>query len=201
MGDGLVTAAILGDHGMLGSVVKRRWAELGADLVTPATADYIVNCIRPDDLILSERLSETATLIQPSTDAIAEDTDYAVGKRLLERIPAVTIRSGLVDITRQPGIAYRNWRCNPITPLEWADLAWELRDSPGVHVAGREPVSRFGVVSMVAYLWDEPAPVPGWAEVPNDRIQTDRHRTWDTLLEALTEYRAWLRPSVPPHPR
>jgi hypothetical protein len=189
----MVTAAILGERGMLGSVVKRRWAEHGAEITTAATADYIVNCIRPDDLLLSERLSETAILIQPSTDAIAEDSDYAVTKRILERIPAVTIRAGLVDITRQPGVAYRNWRCNPITPLEWADLAWDLRDRPGVHVAGREPVSRFGVASLVAYLWDRPAPVPAWSEVPLSRIQRDRDREWDTLMEALTEYRDWLR--------
>lgn len=188
----MVTAAVIGERGYLGSVVKRRWAELGADIVTAATADYVVNCIRPDDLLLSERLSETSVLIQPSTDAIAEDTDYAVTKRLLERIPAVTIRSGIVDIRHRLGVAYRNWSCNPITPLEWADLAWDLKDRPGVHVAGREPVSRYAVASLVAYVWDQPAPIPAWAEAPLFRVQRDRERTWDTLLEALVEYREWL---------
>lgn len=190
----MVTAAILGHRGMLGSVVARRWAELGAEIVTEATADYVVNCIRPDDLILSERLAETARLIQPSTDAIAEDSDYARGKRILERIPGtVTIRAGLVDITRQPDRAYRNWSCNPLTPLEWADLAWSVRDRPTVHSVGREPVSRHYVASLVADIFDRPQPVADWAEVPLSRVLDNYWTEWPPLADALTEYAAWLR--------
>jgi uncharacterized protein YbjT (DUF2867 family) len=177
---------VLGHLGMLGSVVARRWAELGAD-----DPGIVVNCIRPDDLALSVRLAETTRLIQPSTDAIDEDTDYARTKRLLERLPAVTIRSGLVDITRPLDIAYRNWRCNPLTPLEWADLAWDLRDHPGVHVAGREPLTRYEVARLVAEVWDRPQPIPAWSEVPLDRTQTPG--SWPPLREALVEYREWLR--------
>jgi hypothetical protein len=188
----MVTAHVLGERGMLGSVVRRRWAELGAEMTTAADAEYVINCIRPDDLVLSERLSETSCLIQPSTDAIAEDSNYAVTKRLLERIPAVTIRSGLVDIKRQPVRGYRNWLCNPLTPLEWADLAWDLRDRPGVHVAGREPVSRHLVASLVGYLWEMPQPVPDWADAPLSRVQP-QDQEWPPLAEALMEYRAWLQ--------
>ena len=187
-----MTATVLGERGMLGSVVRRRWAELGAELTTSANAEYVVNCIRPDNLLISDILAKTSRLIQPSTDAIAENSDYATGKRLLERLPAVTIRAGLVDITRQPQTAYRNWWCNPLTPLEWADLAWELRDSPGVHVAGRETVSRHLVASLVAYLWDRPQPTPAYAEEPLNRVQP-RDKDWPPLPDALTEYRKWLQ--------
>lgn len=173
---------VLGHHGMLGSVVARRWSELG-------DSDHVINCIRPDDLLLSYRLSR---LIQPSTDAIAEDTDYAATKRQLERIAgAVTIRSGLVDITRQPTIAYRNWLCNPLTPLEWADLAWQHRDEPGVHVEGRETVSRYDVATLVAELWGRPMPIPAQAPEPLSRVQPGGR--WPPLRDALIAYRDWLR--------
>jgi hypothetical protein len=188
------TVAVIGERGMLGSVVRRRWRELGAEIVT-ANADYIVNCIRPDDLLFSQRLAEASQLIQPSTDAIAEDTDYAVGKRILEQIPGVvTIRCGLVDVERQPVAAHRNWSCNPLTPLEWADLAWDLRDLPGVHIVGRETVSRYEVASNVAAIWDRPAPFPSWAEVPLWRVQPAGD-SWPPLAEALYDYREWLRQS------
>ena len=191
----MVTFTVLGSDGYLGSVVTRRWMELGASpRLTGEPADYVVNCIRPDDLLLSERIAETTRLIQPSTDAIAEDSDYARGKRILERIPgAVTIRAGIIDTRHDYAVAYRNWRCNPITPLEWAELAWELKDRPGLHLAGREGVSRHLVASLVAYFFDKPQPEPGWAEVPLSRIVEDDERDWNTLAEGLTEYREWLQ--------
>lgn len=177
---------VLGEHGYLGSVVKRRWAERGDP------GDYIVNCIRPDDILRSERLAETGRLIQPSTDAIAEDSDYARTKRILERLPgAVVIRAGIVDIRQDYGIAYRNWLCNPLTPLEWADLAYDLRDRPGLHVTGRERLTRYEVVRSVAEVWDRPAPVAAWAEATLSRIQTPGD--WPPLRDALVEFAAWLQ--------
>jgi hypothetical protein len=189
----MVTFAAAGGGGYLGSVVYRRWAEHGAEFTNDGP-DYIVNCIRPDDILLTERWAETSRLILPSTDAIAEDTDYARTKRILERTPgAVIIRAGIVDIRpeRQPSIAYRNWSCNPLTPLEWADAAWLLRDRPGLHILGREPVSRFQVTDTVARLWDYPAPVPSWSEVPLHRVQESRAK-YPPLSEALAEFKAWL---------
>jgi hypothetical protein len=191
----MVKAAILGHRGYLGTVITRRWAELGAEMAKPDEADTIVLAIAPDDLLLAEGLAGTCQLILPSTDAIAEDTDYARTKRILERTPgAVIIRAGIVDIRpeRQPSIAYRNWSCNPLTPLEWADAAWLLRDRPGLHILGREPVSRFQVTDTVARLWDYPAPVPSWAEVPLHRVQESRAK-YPPLADALTEFAEWLR--------
>jgi hypothetical protein len=191
----MVTFTVEG-HGYLGQVVERRWEELGGHvaLYGEPEAEYVVNCVQPDDVLLSERLAERYRLIQPSTDAIAEDTDYARTKRILERTPgAVIIRAGIVDIRpeRQPSIAYRNWSCNPLTPLEWADAAWLLRDRPGLHILGREPVSRFQVTDTVARLWDYPAPVPSWSEVPLHRVQESRAK-YPPLSEALAEFKAWL---------
>lgn len=191
----MVTFSVLGAAGYLGNVVTRRWIELGASpRLTGEPADYVVNCVRPDDFLLSERIAETARLIQPSSDAINEDTDYARGKRILERIPgAVIIRAGLVDIRRQPSIAYRNWRCNPLTPLEWADLAWDVKDRPGLHTAGRESLSRYQVADLVAELWDLPAPVPSWADVPLSRLVDNERAEWPPLRDALGEFREWSR--------
>lgn len=188
-----MTFGVIGERGYLGSAVKRRWQELGAtwDAIDP---EYVINCVRPDDLALTARLAETGNLICPSTDAIAEDTDYARGKRAVERTPgAVIIRAGIVDVRQDYPVAYRNWRCNPVTPLEWADLSWDLRDRPGLHLAGREAVSRHLVASLVAYFWERAQPTPGWADIPLSRLVEDGEREWNTLAEALAEYREWLR--------
>lgn len=189
----MVTFVVFGERGMLGAVVARRWQELGGIPSAGAEPpDYVVNCVRPDLPVWSEHLAEQARLIQPSTDAIAEDTEYARTKRIIERTPgAVIIRTGIVDVTRQPGVAYRNWRCNPLTPLEWADLAWRVKDRPGLHTAGREVVSRHQVASLVAYLWDTPQPVPAWSEVPLSRIVDNEGAEWPPLMDALMEYKEW----------
>jgi hypothetical protein len=196
----MVSAAVLGYRGYLGSVVARRWAELGVEMVHPDKADVVVLAVRPDNLLLAEALAAQGPLVVPSTDAIAEDTDYARTKRILERTPgAVIIRAGIVDIRpeRQPSIAYRNWSLNPLTPLEWADAAFLLRDRPGLHTLGREPVSRFQVTDTVARIWDYPAPVPSWAEVPLSRVQESRAQ-YPPLAEALTEFREWYGPAPLP---
>lgn len=171
---------VLGERGMLGSVVARRWLELG-------DTDHVINCIRPDDLKLTWR----ELPISPSTDAIAEDTEYAATKRELEEIPGlVVIRSGIVDITRQPDYAYPTWWCNPLTPLEWADLAYEKRDTPGVHIAGRERVTRYDIAMAVSAIFDRRTPFRydiGY----NYRVQRpDRIRP--SLWDALIAYRDWL---------
>lgn len=175
---------VLGHRGMLGSVVQRRWLELG-------DTDHVVNCIRPDDIAVSRAFPG---LIQPSTDAIAEDTEYAATKRDIEAIPGiVVIRSGIVDITRQPTVAYLNWWCNPLTPLEWADLAYEKRDEPGVHIAGRERISRHAVTWAVSHVFEWPFDryQMGVAPVELNRMQEpDRDRP--NLLQALRAYRDWL---------
>jgi uncharacterized protein YbjT (DUF2867 family) len=176
---------VLGERGMLGSVVARRWVERG-------DTDHVVNCIRPDDLNLISKLSQTGRLIQPSTDAIAEDSEYARTKRAAEAVAigAVVIRAGIVDIRQHYPVVYRNWMCNPLTPLEWADFAWEHRDEPGLHVTGRETVTRYDVAKLVAEIWDRPKPVAAMAEAPSGRVQSAGD--FPPLADALREFHAWL---------
>jgi len=184
MGDGMVT--VLGHRGYLGAVVERRWRELGT------TGDYVVCCLAPDDLPLLSRLSRAPGLVVPSTDAIAENTPYAATKRLVECLPStVIIRAGIVDIRKRHPVAWRDWYSNPLTPLEWADLAWERRDSPGVHIAGREAHSRADIARLVAQTFGGDPPRAARSGVPVDRVQQpDGDRV--PLAEALADYRDWL---------
>lgn len=177
---------VYGHNGYLGSVVTRRWAEIGL-----ADGPHTINCTFPDDLALVDLLARDGHLIQPSTDAIAEDTDYARNKRYIENVPdAVVIRAGIVDIRHQPSVAYRNWTCNPLTPLEWADFAADVRDQPAVHPIGRETLSRYEVTRLVAEVFDLPAPVPAYADEPLDRVQ--EQGDFPPLRDALIEFRDWL---------
>ena len=174
---------VLGHRGYLGAVVARRWAELGE------TGDYVICTF--DDLDLIRRLARTgAGVIVPSTDAIAEDTPYAERKRAIEAIPGITvIRSGIVD-TRKAN-TYGNWWCNPLTPLEWADLAHEHRDTPGVHVAGRERMTRFDIGWDICNAFGGLAPDYDEAPRATDRTQVV-DRQWPELGAALFAYRKWL---------
>jgi hypothetical protein len=181
---------VLGHRGYLGAVVARRWREQGWDSYRfDSSGDYVICTF--DDLPLIRRLAQSGPgAIVPSTDAIAEDTAYAARKRELEDIPGiVVIRSGIVD-TRKANTHY-DWLCNPLTPLEWADLAWEVKDQPGVHVAGRETTTRFDVGWAIAAAGLGPAPEPTKGGA-SDRCQiADRDRP--SIDEALQEYASWLR--------
>lgn len=190
----MVTYHVLGHAGMLGSTVARRWRELGAEWADICTADHIVNCVFPDSWGLLDSLNK-ARLIQPSTDAIDEDTVYAITKREVERIAlaggGVVLRTGLVDLRKQPAVAYANWFVNPLTPLEWADLAWERKSSPGLHADGRETVTKYGVALAVAREWDLDQPVPEMAPRSKWRIQPSS-REWPRLSDAMHTYREWI---------
>lgn len=176
---------VLGHSGYLGSIVERRWRENGWD------GDYIVCTF--DDLALIRRLARSGPgVIVPSTDAIAEDGEYADRKREIEDIPGlVVIRAGIIDVRRkrQHPVAYCGWECNPLTPLEWAELAWEVRDRPGVHVAGREPLTRFAVASAVAQVFGYDSPIKRCGKKLNRLQPIDRPRP--DIVTALEEFREW----------
>ena len=208
-----MTVAVLGHRGMLGSVVARYFAEQGADVQTtdlrydgsgclPSWAgkhDMTVNCITGGWLEYADLpgfLAMTAQrYIHPSTDAIGEDTAYAAMKRQGEdgtRGRAVIIRAGLVDLRRQHEVAYTNWLCNPVTPLEWARIAWSHRDAqPGVYQYGREPLDRYELSRAVRQLWHLPPPQPAIAPESSDRTLTSLVNL-PPIDVALLEYRAWL---------
>ena len=175
---------VLGHRGYLGAVVARRWAELGE------TGDY-VNCTF-DDLDLIRRLARSGPgVIVPSTDAIAEDTPYAERKRAIEAIPGIVIiRAGIIDTRKAHPIAYTDWLCNPVTPLEWADAAWARRDTTGVHELGRRDLSnRFAIAWFTAVLFHQPYRPTAAEGGPRDRTVLGVIRT--PLTDALTEYRDW----------
>jgi len=178
---------VLGHSGYLGSIVERRWREKGWD------GDYVVVCF--DDLPLIWRLARSGVgVIVPSTDAINEGSEYAARKRQIEDATVfadiVVIRAGIVDLRKSHRFAYCKWECNPLTPLEWADLAWEKRDQPGVHVAGREPLTRFAVANAVSMVFDTKPPKKRCGTALNRLQPQDRERP--DILTALREFREWL---------
>lgn len=195
--------AVLGHRGMLGSVVTRYLVEHGEEVATTelrwpdsldwaSMADLVIDCIRDEDAVRPELLAHACRkVIIPSTDAWREDSAYARAKRAAERAPAIVIRSGLVDVGRQPLYAYTDWLCDPLTPLEWATEAWALRDAaPRVYSLGRHVLDRWTLAMHVARLWerDYPTPVEGGRL---DRVVVGSGRSW--IGDALTEYRAWLQ--------
>jgi hypothetical protein len=193
---------VLGHRGMLGSVVVRYLQQQGEEVVTTdlrwpdpriievaAGADHVIDCIRGD----AERpivLGYRCRLILPSTDAWREDTPYARAKRAAEMARAAVIRSGIVDIGRQPEPAFTDWLCDPLTPLEWIRAAWALRDAPpAVYPVGRHVVDRWTLAMHVARVFGGPWPTPAQGG-RLDRVVIGMGGTW--IGDALDEYRAWL---------
>lgn len=204
----MTTVAVLGHRGMLGQVVARYFAEGGADVRTTelrwfptcpsrfvdwaAESDYVVNCIKGnwvDLALLPLQLGERCNLIQPSTDAIAEDTPYAEAKRIAERCHGLVIRAGLIDVDNQPQTAYINWLCNPVTPLEWAQQAWRWMGETGTRGYGRNLVTRWQVAYAVAQVYGRPTPRVGSA---GDRNRVQECYDLPPLAEALETFREWM---------
>lgn len=204
----MTSVAVLGHRGMLGQVVARYLAEVGVEVRTTelrwfpacpsrlvewaAESDYVVNCIRGDfmeNALLPLQLGERCNLIQPSTDAIAEDTPYAQAKRIAERCYGLVIRAGIIDVDNQPQTAYTNWLCNPVTPLEWAAQAWRWMGEVGTRGYGRALVTRWQVAHAVSQVYGRPMPSVGHADGRN-RVQ----ECYDLppLAEALETFREWM---------
>jgi nucleoside-diphosphate-sugar epimerase len=206
----VVTVAVLGHHGMLGRVVARRFAEKGARIMTTDQrhtlalvawarhADLIVNCAyEPDswetNAVLPVLLARAGHLIQPSTDAINEDSDYAAEKRMAETANAVVIRCSIVGSKPPPPVAFTNWTWNGITPLTWADVAWEARERPvDVIVPGTAPISRQALYETVADVYGYRRPEAQEAPTAVDRAL---EVTWPTppIREQLLRLRDWER--------
>lgn len=147
--------AVLGHRGMLG----RRVLEAFPDAVTfderytghqhdplleaieEADPDWVINCIgslydEPDlwsvNAILPHRLHHRWRLVQPSTDHVWDDTDYARSKRLGEcgnviRCAIVDPDGGMLARAREAdtvGDLNREW--NGITTKWWARVAGDI---------------------------------------------------------------------------
>lgn len=210
-----MSVAVIGHRGTLGRVVARRWAEHGAEVATSdlrygGTAednlvgwarghDIIVNCAMSRDpasmLIVNGMLPVHLAaihrhVIQPSTDALAEDTAYALSKRIAERADGLIIRSSLVSDAPPPGMAPTNWRWNGVTTLTWADVAWQQRNAHGVILLASPPVTRYELGCIVADVFGHPPPQPWDHPHPIDRVQAGM--AMPPIREQLEALRAWL---------
>lgn len=206
----MVTVAVVGHRGMLGRVVARRFAEKGARVLTTDErqtlalvawarhADLIVNCAyEPDswetNAVLPILLARAGRLIQPSTDAINEDTPYAAEKRMAESAHAVIIRCSVVGSKPPPEVGYTNWTWNGITTLTWANIAWLHRDGlPELVTPGTEPITRYELYQAVAAVYGYQKPAPEAASEARDRTLAV---TWPMhpIREQLEELRDWER--------
>jgi hypothetical protein len=198
--------AVLGHRGMLGSVVAQYMEQQGHEVLTfderfpggliEAVRDAdplrVINCIKGgwlENAALPHILASEFSLIQPSTDAVGEMDEYALSKKAGEA--GAVIRCGLVDIYNQPRVAYPEWVCNPLTPLEWAKVAagMDVIDPP-LPEHGGYPIDRYSLAVMVADIFGGEPPILGHGE-PKSRVLKVTHHRY--IRDALLEYRAWLQ--------
>lgn len=205
----MVRLAVTGPRGMLGRRVMERFPEAvpimlrstGSlhdpmlDLLERIDPDWVINCAGAVDgeadmwsvnAMLPHRIAHRWRLIQPSTDHVDDDTEYARSKRLGEA--GVVIRCAIVDpdggtlarARRQDteGQRLREW--NGITARAWAKVAEDLIGADdGVYVAGSPTMSHAEMLTAARL-------VMGW---PTRTIEVDG-REWrapvpDILLPAI----------------
>lgn len=191
----MVTVAVLGHRGMLGRRVvqvlarshhvitfSHRYPGGLIEAVEAAQPDWVVNCISGGWLelaVLPHELAARFRLIQPSTDAIGEDTDYARAKAAGEagtviRCSIVDPDGGLLAKVRDAGefVATTDlW--NGITALAWAGVADRIirgdLDGPLI-IPGSPPVTIDTLASTACRIFG------WWTKV------TQRGRTHDRAL-------------------
>ncbi len=182
----MVKVAVLGHRGMLGSRVvaalaprhhvitfshRYQWPDSGPylDAIEAWAPDWVINCTSGGAHVWGMLPRELAfrgfRLIQPSTDAIAEESQYAAWKRMGEH--GTVIRCGIVDpdggllakvrdadIFRADGLPH--W--NGITALAWAGVAERVIDGSlggPLIVPGSPPTSihDLAVEACYAFRW------------------------------------------------
>lgn len=178
--------AVLGHRGMLGSrlvsvlparfhviTFAHRWPDGLIEAVEAARPDWVINCISggvPEWQDLPRELGRTfrGRLIQPSTDAVWEDTPYAKAKGWAEAGVIETgghvIRCGIVDpaggllarirkSSRFDADTAPNW--NGITALAWAGVAELVMsgDLEGLIVPGSPPISIHDLAAEACHCW------------------------------------------------
>ena len=165
--------AVLGHRGMLGRRVLEKFPDAltfdapytGAEkdplltVLGQCEPDWVINCIgrtSGDDLwtvnaTLPHRLAHRWRLIQPSTDHVWDDTEYARSKRLGEaghviRCAIVDPDGGMLARAREGdtvGELYREW--NGITARAWAAVAADIIELgwTGTIIPGSPTVSHY----------------------------------------------------------
>lgn len=212
----MVKVAILGHRGMLGSrlvsvlparfhviTFGHRWESGLLDAIDVARPDWIINAIRGDWLtngVLPHELAQRfpGRLIQPSTDAIGEDTEYARSKAAGETGAAI-IRCSIVDpaggllgtVARSPVFeadTAPHW--NGITALAWAGIAEQVMDGRlwGLIVPGSPPTSIHDLATAAVETFGWPTRVVPRETQGPDRVQVP---TLDMppIADQLREYR------------
>lgn len=134
-----------------------------------AAPDWIINCIgtiTPSAMwlvnaVLPRRLAARHRLIQPSTDHIHDDTDYAASKRIGEaghviRCAIVDPEGGLLARAREGdtyGEVYREW--NGITARAWASIAERIVDGhlAGLVIPGSPIISHYELQETARHLF------------------------------------------------
>lgn len=195
----MVRVAVLGHRGMLGSRVVsvlpsrfhvitfgHRWPGGLLDAIEVARPHWIINAISggvPEWADLPRQLAARfpGRLIQPSTDAISEDTEYAAAKRAGEAGEAV-IRCGIVD---PAGGLLGRIRCsryftadtaphwNGISALAWSDVAVQVMDGrlSGLIIPGSPPTSILGLATDACEVFGWPTVLAGRPTEGPDRVQ------------------------------
>lgn len=217
----MVRVAVLGHRGMLGRRIvaslpsrfhvftfAHRWPDGLLEAVEHARPDWVVNAIGggvPEWADLPRELGRRfgPRVVQPSTDAIWEDTAYARAKAWAELGVLETgghvVRCAIVDpaggLLRAVGTAGTfhadtapHW--NGITALAWAGVAEQVMDGrlSGLVVPGAPPTSIHDLALAAVRIFDWPTRV-----VPRDTQGPDRVQrptlVMPPIADQLAEYR------------
>jgi dTDP-4-dehydrorhamnose reductase len=209
--------AVLGHQGMLGRRVleafpgaitfEQRYVGTLHDplleAIEEADPDWVINCIgalydEPDlwtvNALLPHRLDYRWRLIQPSTDHVWDDTDYARSKRLGEaghviRCAIVDPEGGLLARAREgdtTGLTQRQW--NGITARWWARIARDVMAGryTSIVTPGSPTISHFDMLETArrTFGWTTrtlPSPTPRWQATPPSVLLP-------SIAEQLAEY-------------
>ena len=198
----MAVIAVLGHRGMLGRRVleefpdaltfEERYTGDQSDpllhAIDDADPDWVINCIgaidsEPDlwnvNAVLPHRLNHHWRLIQPSTDHVWDDTEYARSKRLGEcghiiRAAIVDPDGGMLARAREgdtTGEVHREW--NGITTKWWARIAGQIIAGRymSIVVPGSPTISHFDLLETArrTFGWTtktRPASDQHWQATP-----------------------------------
>jgi len=201
----MVTIAVTGYRGMLGRRVMERFPDAVPvavrsdgtlhdpirDAIEAIDPDWVINCAgatehEPDtwavNAVLPHRIAHRWRLIQPSTDHVADDTEYARSKALGEcghviRCAIVDPDGGTLARARKQdtyGQPQREW--NGITAKAWADVAADV--IAGHHgllvIPGSPTITHYGLLQTARRVF-------GW----HTRTLTETTSDWTAAAPTL----------------
>lgn len=182
----MVRVAVLGHRGMLGRRVMEvfpdaltvpfryecREHDMLLDHLETMNPDWVINCIGATsgdhlwclNAVLPHRLAHRWRLIQPSTDHVWDDSEYARSKRLGEvghviRCAIVDPDGGMLLRAKQAdtyGERYRQW--NGVTAKTWARIAADVVGGKytGTLMPGSPTISHYELLDTARRIFDWP---------------------------------------------